>query len=84
MTWGIWMLPPKTHPRWKALVLGKVSGPFSLLATQFFITRVTTRARIDPSAGNIEQLIDQAYSFFSKNEILARNDIRAIFEQEGK
>lgn len=76
------MLPPKTHPRWKALVLGKVKGPFSLLATQFFVTRVTSRARIDPSAESIEQLIEQAYSFFSKNEALAQNDIRVIFDEE--
>jgi hypothetical protein len=76
------MLPPKTHPRWRELVLGKVPARFSLLATQFFVTRVTGRARIDPSAENIARLIDDAYSFFLRNEKLAQNDIRAIFGRE--
>ena len=73
------MLPPKTHPRWKELVIGKVRVSYSLLATQFFVTRVTGRAKIDPSGEHIEQLIDEAYSFFKKNEKLAEKDIRAIF-----
>ena len=78
------MLPPKTHPRWKELVLGKAKVSYSLLATQFFVTRVTGRARIDPSAENIEKLIDEAYSFFRKNEKLAQKDIDAIFGRDAK
>ena len=78
------MLPPKTHPRWRELVLGKVRVRFSLLATQFFVTRVNGRAKIDPSPENIERLIDEAYSFFSKNEKFAKNDVFAIFGQEAK
>ena len=76
------MLPPKTHPRWKDLVRGRLNVSFTLLATQFFITRVTGRARIDPSNENIERLVDEAYAFFKKNEGLAQKDIQAIFGQE--
>ncbi|MTJ81473.1 MAG: hypothetical protein F8N37_10690 [Telmatospirillum sp.] len=78
------MLPPKTHPRWKELVCGKVKVSFTLLATKFFITRVTGRAKIDPSSESIGQLIDEAYAFFKKNEKLAQKDIEAIFGQESK
>jgi hypothetical protein len=65
-------------------VCGKLRVSFALLATKFFITRVTGRAKIDPSRENIEQLIDEAYAFFRKNEKLAEKDIRAIFGQELK
>lgn len=76
------MLPPKTHPKWKQLVCGKLQVSFTLLATKFFVTRVNGRAKIDPSSENIERLIDEAYAFFKKNEKLARSDIQAIFGQE--
>jgi hypothetical protein len=78
------MLPPKTHPKWKELVGGKLKVSFSLLATKFFITRVTGRAKIDPSTENIERLTEEAYAFFKKNEKLAQKDIQAIFGQESE
>ncbi|WP_146002683.1 hypothetical protein [Telmatospirillum siberiense] len=80
----ILMLPPKTHPKWKELVCGKLKVSFTLLATKFFITRVTGRAKIDPTTENIERLIEEAYGFFKKNEKLAQKDIQAIFGQESK
>jgi len=80
----ILMLPPKTHPKWKELVCGKLKVSFTLLATKFFVTRVTGRAKIDPSAENVERLIDEAFAFFKKNEKLAQKDIFAIFGQESK
>lgn len=73
------MLPPKSHPRWKELVCGKTRVNFSLLATKFFMARVTGAARNNPSPENISRLIDEAYSFFSKNEKFALKDIESIF-----
>lgn len=79
------MLPPKSHPRWKELVCGKLRKvPFSFLATKFFITRVTGVAMNDPSPETIFRLIDEAYAFFQKNERLVEKDIVAIFGQEYK
>lgn len=73
------MLPPKTHPRWRELVCGKVRVNFTLLATKFFMARVTGASKNDPSPENLARLIDEAYSFFSKNEKFALRDIEAIF-----
>lgn len=76
------MLPPKSHPRWKELVCGKTRVNFSLLATKFFMARVTGAARNDPSPENISRLIDEAYSFLSKNEKFALKDIESIFGEK--
>jgi len=73
------MLPPKSHSRWRELVCGKVNVPFSLLATKFFMARVAGSVRNNPSPDNIAKLIDEAHSFFSKNEKFAFKDIEAIF-----
>ncbi|MDR3518169.1 MAG: hypothetical protein P4M00_20410 [Azospirillaceae bacterium] len=79
------MLPPKSHPRWKELVCGKLPKiSFAFLATKFFITRVTGVARNDPSPETISSLIDESYAFFQKNERLVEIDIVAIFGQEYK
>lgn len=78
------MLPPKTHPRWKDLVRGKLKKDITLhfLATQFFLTRVIGIAARDPSPGRTAALIDEAYAFFEKNEKLVKTDIVAIFGEE--
>lgn len=80
------MLPPKTHPRWKDLIRGKLTKGLTLhfLATQFFLTRVIGVAARDPSPGRIASLIDEAYAFFEKNEKLVKEDIVAIFGKEYK
>ena len=77
------MLPPKSHPRWKELVCGKLSKlSFNFIATKFFITRVTGVSKNDPRPETISRLIDEAYAFFLKNERLVEKDIQAIFGQE--
>lgn len=80
------MLPPKSHPRWKELVRGKLKKDITphFLATQFFLTRVMNVAARDPSPGRIASLIDEAYAFFEKNEKLVKIDIVAIFGEEYK
>jgi len=77
------MLPPKSNPKWKELVCGKLHKlSFTFLATKFFVTRVTGVAKNDPSPETIARLIDEAYAFFEKNERLVEKDILAIFGQE--
>jgi len=78
------MLPPKSHPRWKDLVRGKLQKNLSLhfLATQFFLTRVIGVAKRDPTPQRIMALVDEAYAFFEKNEKLVKRDIVAIFGEE--
>lgn len=77
------MLPPKTHPRWKELICGKLGKlKVNFLATQFFITRVRGVAALDSSPERIASLIDEAYAFFQKNEKLVKKDIIAIFGEE--
>jgi len=57
------MLPQRPSQMERACVR-KAKGLFTLLATKFFVTRVTGRAKIDPSAENVERLIDEAFAFF--------------------
>ncbi|MBB6254409.1 hypothetical protein [Nitrospirillum iridis] len=73
------MVPDRTNPRWKSLVSGELSIPYTLLATKFLMARLTRAAKADPSAGNLSKLVDEAYTFFQTNEKIAAKDLQAIF-----
>ena len=72
------MIPPKSDPRWTALVTG--TRPYALkgLAARMMLTRVRLiGSREDEQS--IAEAVDTAYDFFSKNLDAAREDIRTIF-----
>lgn len=73
------MLPNKTDPRWRRLVVGEMRPTVSALATKFMLSRVNQAASRDASPSNLSKLVDEAYEFFIKNERVVANDIRAIF-----
>ena len=72
------MIPPKNDPRWKNLVLDDQISNFQALPTKMLMMRVRILAR-DKTPQKVEEAIDIAYDFFSKNSNIVLNDIALLF-----
>jgi hypothetical protein len=60
-------LPPKTDPRWVALVTGKTSRPLKQLSLKLMLTRMSMDTKKDPSPASIAKNVNELYGFFAKN-----------------
>jgi hypothetical protein len=69
-------VPPATDPRWSEFVLGHRDYPLKCLASRIMYGQVKIVAQRDPN-----RAIRLAYEYFRKNEVLAADDLRTIFEQ---
>lgn len=72
------MIPPKTDPRWAALVTGTEAFPLKGLAARMMLTRVRLMGSREGGQA-VAEAVDTAYDFFSKNLESAADDIRTIF-----
>lgn len=72
------MIPHKTDPRWKTLVQTNTDYGVKGLATRMMLTRARLLGskKDEPS---LKAAVDVAFEFFTKNEQIARDDVRAIF-----
>lgn len=70
-------VPPKTDPRWRALVTGEKSYPFQVLATRIALNRIR---RLADQGGEeaIQQAIHLCHQYFTENEKLAAGDLALI------
>ena len=63
-------LPPKSDPRWTALVTGKSSKPLKLLALKLMLTRMSMDCKKDPSPSavtkNVRRTLRLLYEKFRK------------------
>lgn len=76
------MIPPKSDPRWTKLVTGNEQYALTGLAARMMLTRVRLMAaRRDQRA--LQEAIDVAYEYFTNNVEAAREDIRALFGEDG-
>ncbi|MGD0475841.1 MAG: hypothetical protein ABSB70_21840 [Candidatus Velthaea sp.] len=60
-------LPPKSDPRWTALVTGKSSKPLKLLALKLMLTRMSMDCKKDPSPSAVTKNVGELYDYFTKN-----------------
>jgi hypothetical protein len=60
-------LPPKTDPRWAALVTGKNTKPLKQLSLKLILTRMSMDTKKDPSPGGIAKNVDELHTYFTKN-----------------
>lgn len=72
------MVPPKSDPRWKQIVLGDDALNFQALPTKMLMMRVRILAR-DKTPQKIEEAIKVAHDFFSQNSNVVCNDIVLLF-----
>jgi hypothetical protein len=74
------VIPPKTDPRWKALIRGTTPYKLKGLATRMLLTRVRLMGSRDDEQA-LAEAIDTAYEFFSRNRE-AQADIDTVFGEE--
>jgi len=69
-------VPAVIDPRWVDFVKGKRAYPLKCLASRIMYSQVRLVAKRD-----VIQAVRLAYEYFQKNEKLAADDLRAIFQQ---
>jgi hypothetical protein len=69
-------VPPPTDPRWSDFVQGRTDYQLKCLASRIMYGQVKLLAQRDPG-----QAIRLAHEYFSKNEMLAAEDLRVVFER---
>ena len=72
------MVPPKTDPKWEALVTNPASVPVTGLVTKMLLTRLKLM-NCATNAARKPEAINAAYDFFVKNETTVKDDIKLIF-----
>jgi len=72
------MIPPKSDPRWKQIIIGDDSLNFQALPTKMLMMRVRVLAR-DKTPQKIDEAIAIAHDFFSQNSNIVYNDIVLLF-----
>jgi len=73
------MIPPKTDPKWAALVKGEINYRFSSASASMLFFCLRAKVRSDNSAATLQQSIDEAHVFLTKYERTLQPDIKAIF-----
>lgn len=74
------MLPLKKDPRWKEVVIDENIPNFSALPTKMMMMRVRLLAK-DKTPQKIQEAIDIAFDFFSKNAMILQYDIDLLFNE---
>jgi hypothetical protein len=73
------MLPPRTDPRWIALVERPDAHNYDFLALKILMQRVALKGRGGMAPSARDAVIDEVYGFFQKNQGLMSKDISALF-----
>lgn len=68
-------VPPITDPRWSEFISGRRNYELKCLASRIMYGQVKLLAQRDPP-----HAVRMAYEYFQRNEALAAEDLRLIFE----
>ncbi len=72
-------IPPKTDPRWRALVAGENAKPVRLLALKFMLTRIHQEVAKDHSPATIDKNVDELHRFFAEHPQMVAADLATLF-----
>lgn len=75
------MIPEITDKRWVKLIMNIENYHFQLLSLKILMSRIKNNIKQDSSDENINNAIQEVYSFFAKNERISKNDLIQIFGQ---
>lgn len=75
------MVPNKTDPRWKKLILDENLPLPSALPTKLLLMRVRLMAK-DKTPQKIQEAIDIAYDFFIQNTEILKSDVELYFGEK--
>ena len=71
------MLPAKIDPRWK--MIAQDPEKYKAVVTGFPVKMLLSGLKIRGMTNSIDELIDETYAFFVKNEKVVTADIKALF-----
>lgn len=74
------MLPGKSDPRWAEIVTSEKELELSSIASKMLLMRVKMMTKNDKSTAKVNEAIDAAYDFFSKNQEVVKTDIEKLFK----
>lgn len=74
------IVPPKSDPRWRHVLLDKSTPDVTGLATQMLLMRVKQLVAFSPQ--RMDEAIDIAHAYFEKNAATSADDLRALFPTE--
>lgn len=77
------MVPAKTDARWKALLTGEEDLGFQSLSSKLLVAQLRRMLKEDPSPEGLEDAIDVAHAFFTKNEPVVRDDVERLLKEQG-
>lgn len=72
-------MPPKTHPKWADLVLGRINHKFSKAAASMLLFQLRCDLKQDASPAALQRAVDQLHAFCEKYQGMLRDDLHAIF-----
>jgi hypothetical protein len=75
------MVPSISDPKWNKFVANLSAGAIraSELSTRMFVNRLKTKVMFDKSEAVKQSVIREAHEYFTKNQIVLKDDIQLIF-----
>ncbi len=73
------MVPPKSHPKWAALLQGRLDYKFSNAAASMLLFQLKGDLRANSSPAALAGAVDQLHAFFTKYDRMLQPDTAAIF-----
>ena len=73
------MVPERNHPKWAALIQGRLQCKFSHTAAAMLLFRLQNEVRQDVSTDTLCRAIEEMHAFFTKYERMLETEIKAIF-----
>ena len=77
------MIPPRNDGKWSKLVTGEINHKFKVMSAGLLLARIQRETKSSSDSLTLQRCIGEVYAFFEKYENLLREDITAIFGQEG-
>ena len=77
-------VPPETHEKWQALILGLEHINFEFFPVKLLLARLQLQAKRNPSAENVLKCSAELQQLFVKNQHIpkARRDLAKIFKKK--
>ena len=73
------MVPYASDPRWKVVLLRKSSHKFVSATAGMMFARLQRSLASDPSPENLQTCVDQAHAFFTKYEVVMKDELVSLF-----
>ena len=72
-------IPPKSDPRWAALVTNGTTRPLKSLVLKLRLTRLNLDVKADRSPATLAKNINELYQFFTENTAKVKDDAASLF-----